>query len=110
MNRVILDLFYPLTQTIPKHLPDTHIHFEIYRSLAEATNAANKIQTSQLALPEDVCSTVFESATGYSQSVNNLSQTSLDTDNVFRDGVTEQLATVTGNPGYLATLSVGVAV
>jgi protocatechuate 3,4-dioxygenase beta subunit len=89
-----------------------HIHFEIYPSLAVATNASNKIQTSQLAIPEVVCDTVYESAEGYSQSITNLSRTSLDTDNVFRDGVTEQLATVTGNitDGYLATLTVGVAV
>lgn len=89
-----------------------HIHFEMYPSLAVATDAANKIHTSQLAMPEDICDTVFGSVEGYSQSVTNLSQITLETDNVFRDGVTEQLATVTGNvtDGYLATLTVGLAV
>ena len=29
-----------------------HIHFEVYPSLAKATNSANKIATSQIALPE----------------------------------------------------------
>jgi protocatechuate 3,4-dioxygenase beta subunit len=86
-----------------------HIHFEIYPSLATATNANNKIHTSQLAFPEDVCDTVYASS-GYSQSVNNLSRVSLSSDNVFRDGADEQLASATGNvtDGYLATLVVGI--
>jgi protocatechuate 3,4-dioxygenase beta subunit len=87
-----------------------HIHFEIYGSLAQATNANNKIHTSQLAIPEDVCDTVYATS-GYAQSVQNLSRTSLTTDNVFRDGVDEQLASVTGDVtnGYVANLVVGVA-
>ena len=32
-----------------------HVHFEVYPSLDDATNATNKLRTSQLALPEDVC-------------------------------------------------------
>jgi protocatechuate 3,4-dioxygenase beta subunit len=89
-----------------------HIHFEIYPSLAVATDAANKIHTSQLALPEEVCNTVFNSAEGYSQSVSNLSKITLESDSVFRDGVTKQMATVTGNvtDGYLATLVIGLTV
>ncbi len=87
-----------------------HIHFEIYPSLAVATNASNTIHTSQLAFPEAACAEVYSADAAYSQSVNNLSRVSLESDNVFRDGVTEQLATVTGNAtdGYLATLVVGV--
>lgn len=89
-----------------------HIHFEIYGSLAVATDGANKIHTSQLAIPEDICDTVYESVEGYSQSVNNLSQITLESDNVFSDGVEQQMATVTGDTtdGYLATLVVGVTV
>jgi protocatechuate 3,4-dioxygenase beta subunit len=47
---------------------------------------------------------------GYEQSVRNLSQTSLDTDNVFSDGYSLQLATVTGSVagGLTATLTVPV--
>ena len=47
---------------------------------------------------------------GYSQSVRNLAQTSLETDNVFRDGWTLQVPTFTGSPtaGYVATIPVGV--
>jgi protocatechuate 3,4-dioxygenase beta subunit len=86
-----------------------HIHFEVYPTLAGATSAGNKITTSQLALPEAVCTTVYASD-GYSQSVRNLAQTSLTRDMVFRDGWTSQLATVTGgvSEGYVANLTVPV--
>ena len=50
-----------------------HIHFEVYPSLAKATNSANKIATSQMALPEEACKAVYATA-GYEQSVQNLSQ------------------------------------
>jgi protocatechuate 3,4-dioxygenase beta subunit len=88
-----------------------HAHFEIYPSLSEATDAANKIHTSQLAIPEEVCNVVYATG-GYSQSVSNLAKISLETDTVFSDGVTGQMATVMANAtdGYLATLVVGLAV
>ncbi len=86
-----------------------HIHFEVYPSLSEATKAGNKITTSQLALPEDVCRTVY-ATDGYRTSVGNLAQTSLRTDMVFRDGYDRQLAAVTGDvsSGLVATLTIGV--
>jgi len=86
-----------------------HIHFEVYPTLAKATSAGNKITTSQLALPDAICKTVY-ATDGYSQSVTNLSRSSLTTDNVFRDGWTSQLATVTGSvdAGYVANLTVPV--
>ena len=88
-----------------------HVHFEIYPSLEQATAANNAIHTSQLGMPKDVCDTVF-ATDGYAQSVKNLSQISLDTDNVFRDGYSTQIATLTGDVrnGYRAALTVGVAV
>lgn len=73
-----------------------HIHFEVYPSLAKATNSQNKIATSQMALPEDTSAEVY-AITGYEQSVQNLAQTSLDTDNVFSDGYDLQIPTVTGS-------------
>jgi protocatechuate 3,4-dioxygenase beta subunit len=86
-----------------------HVHFEIYATLAKATGSANVVHTSQLAMPESVCNTVF-ATTGYESSVKNLSQLTLATDNVFRDGSTLQVATVTGDAtkGYTATLTVGI--
>ena len=50
-----------------------HIHFEVYPSLAQATDAANKIATSQLALPEDVCDQVY-ATDGYEPERANLKQ------------------------------------
>jgi protocatechuate 3,4-dioxygenase beta subunit len=73
-----------------------HIHFEVYRSLASATSAGNKIATSQIALPRDVCDAVY-ATTGYAASVRNLSQVSLERDNVFSDGWSTELGTVTGS-------------
>ena len=87
-----------------------HIHFEVYPSLAKATASGNKIKTSQLALPTDVCNAVY-ATTGYSQSVTNLARISFASDNVFSDGTELQMATVTGSvsEGYVASLTVGVS-
>ncbi|GAA1829856.1 hypothetical protein GCM10009836_04680 [Pseudonocardia ailaonensis] len=87
-----------------------HAHFEVYESLGKATSSGNAISTSQLALPKDVCDTVYATA-GYEQSIRNLSQVSLTSDNVFRDdGAARQLATTAGSvaAGYTATLAVPV--
>jgi protocatechuate 3,4-dioxygenase beta subunit len=87
-----------------------HIHFEIFPSLASATAGGNKVEVSQLALPEEACKAVFAEP-GYEASVNTLAQTTLAKDNVFSDGSSLQMATVTGNvtDGYVATLTVGIA-
>jgi protocatechuate 3,4-dioxygenase beta subunit len=86
-----------------------HIHFEVYRSVADATDATNKLRTSQLALPKDACDQVYASS-GYAQSAANLARVSLDSDMVFSDGYSLQLATVTGSAtdGYQATLRVPI--
>ncbi|GAA8850360.1 hypothetical protein DUHN55_33540 [Helicobacter pylori] len=87
-----------------------HIHFEVYPDEASITDASKAIATSQVALPQDVCSTVY-AADGYDASVGNLSSLSLTSDNVFGDdGGTSQLADVSGSvaKGYDVTLVVGV--
>ncbi|WP_282701114.1 intradiol ring-cleavage dioxygenase [Streptomyces sp. CC219B] len=86
-----------------------HIHFEVYGSLADATAATAITNTSQLALPADVCEAVY-ATDGYSGSVANLRRLSIETDNIFSDGYDRQLATVRGNAkeGYTATLVVPV--
>jgi protocatechuate 3,4-dioxygenase beta subunit len=86
-----------------------HVHFEVYPSLDAATTASGKLRTSQLAFPEDACRQVY-ATDGYAQSVQNLAQTSLETDMVFSDGYSLQLAKVTGNvdDGMTATLNVPV--
>ena len=87
-----------------------HIHFEVYPSLTAATNVANKIATSQLALPKATCDLVYATS-GYQSSITNLSQVSLASDMVFSDGSSLELATITGSiaTGLTATLTVAVA-
>jgi protocatechuate 3,4-dioxygenase beta subunit len=86
-----------------------HIHFEVYPSLAKATNSANKIATSQMALPDATCQSVYATS-GYQQSRSNISRVSLDNDNVFSDGYDLQMPTVTGDPssGYQLSFSCAV--
>jgi len=86
-----------------------HIHFEVYQNLTAAQSVSNKIATSQIALPKASCDLVYATS-GYSSSVRNLSQISLATDNVFSDGASLELATVTGDVanGMTATLTVAV--
>jgi protocatechuate 3,4-dioxygenase beta subunit len=86
-----------------------HIHFEVYPTLAAAQSVANKVATSQIALPKVSCDEVY-ATTGYEQSVRNMSQVSLATDNVFSDGASLALATMTGSvsSGYTAALTVAI--
>lgn len=86
-----------------------HVHFEVYESLDSATSATTKLRTSQLAFPQDVCEQVYATE-GYEDSVGNLAGVSLDSDGIFSDGYSLQMATVTGSvdEGYVATLSVPV--
>ena len=86
-----------------------HIHFEVYPSLAKATSSANKIATSQLALPEATAKAVYATS-GYEQSISNLSRVSLKSDMVFSDGYDLQMPTVEGDSssGYQLTFSCAV--
>jgi protocatechuate 3,4-dioxygenase beta subunit len=86
-----------------------HVHFEVFPSVASTSRASNKIATSQMALPEDVCKAVYATS-GYGQSVTNLSRVSLRSDMVFSDGVSLQQPAFTGNAtdGYVAKLVIAV--
>jgi protocatechuate 3,4-dioxygenase beta subunit len=89
-----------------------HIHIEVYRSETTATSFTNKLKTTQLAFPVDVCETVYSTATGYAASVTNLSRISFATDMVFADGTSTEMATVSGSvaDGYTVSLQVGISV
>jgi protocatechuate 3,4-dioxygenase beta subunit len=80
----------------------THIHVEVYRS-------GTIIKTTQIAFPESISAAVYVSGVYASK---GQSPTSNASDNVFSDGVINELATVTGNTmnGYTATLNIGIAV
>ncbi|WP_316575703.1 dioxygenase family protein [Nocardia canadensis] len=88
-----------------------HIHFEVYDDLATAVAGDNARLTSQIALPQDSCESVFAADSGYSASIENMSGVSLSSDNVFGDGWDAELATVTGTPAttMAVSLTVGVA-
>jgi len=91
-----------------------HIHLEVYPSLALATLYTNRVLTSQMALPRDICSAVYSGATGYSSSVSNLAAVTIANDNVFGDNSTAQIAQMTPtlsgsvNEGFTGTILVGV--
>lgn len=87
-----------------------HIHLEIYPSLATATGYGNKIKTSQLSFPLATLAEVYATA-DYATSAANLSGMSFATDNVFSDGTSLQIASVSGTTatGYTAALTVGIA-
>jgi len=87
----------------------THIHFQVF--LTAYSSTAKSTAISQMAFPASVTTAVYNSAL-YSSKGQNTSVTSFAADNVFSDGVTYQLATVTGNvtDGYTAELEVGLAI
>ncbi|MFC0454816.1 dioxygenase [Rhodococcus jostii] len=87
-----------------------HIHFEVFDSLESAVAGEDARLTSQIAVPQDACTTVFAYDSGYANSVRNLSQVSLDSDNVFGDGWDAELATVSGAPASGMTISITVGV
>jgi protocatechuate 3,4-dioxygenase beta subunit len=81
----------------------THIHVDIYRSGAI-------VKSTQIAFPETVSSAVYASGVYAAHGQNT--QTTNANDNVFSDGVTNELATVTGSTasGYTAMLNVGIQI
>lgn len=89
-----------------------HMHFEVYRDANTATSWTNKLKTSQIAFPTDVMSAVYNGSALYIASIANLAAISFATDNVFSDGTTLQMATISGSvaAGYAASLKVGIGV
>ncbi|HEY1152171.1 MAG TPA: intradiol ring-cleavage dioxygenase [Pseudoduganella sp.] len=87
-----------------------HVHFEVYRTLAASVSASNRIKTSQFTFPMATLNEAY-AASGYGTSVTNLARISYATDNIFSDGYSLQLASMTGNAtdGYVATLTLAVA-
>lgn len=87
-----------------------HVHFEVFPSLAKAASAAGRIKTSQFTFPMTTLNQAY-ATTGYATSSRNLSSISYATDNVFSDGTSLQMASVSGDAssGYTVTLTVGVS-
>lgn len=93
----------------PGRMP--HFHFEVYRSLDAAGVPAQRLKTSQLALPREACEAVYANAAGYSASVAQLRGISFASDGVFSDGVAQQMLALSGamEQGYVAALTLGIS-
>jgi protocatechuate 3,4-dioxygenase beta subunit len=91
-----------------------HIHLEVFRTLALATNRNNTSLVSQFALPRTDCQAVYTGSTLYGNSANNLNGVQLSTDMIFASDTAAQLAaetiTLSGSvaAGYTGTVTVGV--
>ena len=87
-----------------------HMHFEVYESLDAATSGSTKLRTSQLAIPAEISQDVYNNVAGYESSIETFSRVSLDTDGIFSDGYSLQLAKVTGSidDGLTLTLKVPI--
>jgi protocatechuate 3,4-dioxygenase beta subunit len=87
-----------------------HVHFEVYPSLDAATDPGNRIATSQIALPADICNEVYATA-GYEGSVRTMQGVSLGGDMVFgEDGGVRQLGTMSGSIADALTVELAVPV
>ena len=77
-----------------------HIHLEVFVNRAS-------VKTTQMAFPEDVSRAVYSQGV-YASRGTNFTRNS--TDNVFADGTTNEMATMTGSTtsGYTATLQIGI--
>ena len=80
----------------------THIHAEVYIN-------AQRVKVTQIAFPESISAQVYAQGVYASKGQNT---TTNSRDNVFSDGVNDELATVTGSvaSGLTASLTVGVSV
>ncbi len=68
-----------------------HIHFEVFSDSSYGT----KLLTSQMAMDDDAVDAIYAAASGYETSARN--DTDNANDNVFSDGVDDQLMSVTGD-------------
>lgn len=86
-----------------------HVHFEVYPDADSATTGENAIATSQVAFPEDMLGDIF-ALDAYAGSSENLSQVTLDTDNVFSDGYDLEMGTFSGDAtsGFVGSLAVAI--
>jgi len=78
----------------------THVHLEVFVN-------GSSVKTTQMAFPDDVSALVYAQGVYASRGQNPTRNT---TDNVFSDGVANELATMSGSVsiGYTATLQIGI--
>jgi protocatechuate 3,4-dioxygenase beta subunit len=80
----------------------THIHVEIYMN-------GRTVKTTQIAFPESISASVYRTGVYASKGLNTTTNAS---DNVFSDGVQDEMATLSGDAtsGYTGTITIGVSV
>jgi protocatechuate 3,4-dioxygenase beta subunit len=80
----------------------THIHVQVFMN-------GLTVKTTQIAFPEEVSSAVYRAGVYASHGQNS---TTNARDNVFADGVQDEMASVSGDAasGYAATLQIGISV
>lgn len=86
-----------------------HIHFEVFPDRASITDSTNNILTSQIALDETAAASVY-ALDVYGNSLSNLNNISLESDNVFSDGWDQQMAHLTGDAtnGFIASIDIPI--
>lgn len=92
-----------------------HMHFEVYQSLEAAADYRNRVLTSQLAIPADLCSAVYRADPAYRESIASFAVSPIDRDGIFRDNTAKQLAAQTlkvapaaTDGSYQASVSLGL--
>jgi protocatechuate 3,4-dioxygenase beta subunit len=85
----------------------THIHAQVY--LNDSLVEGSAIATTQLAFPVDITTAVYNSAL-YTKG-QNTSVTSFSADNVFSDGTSTEMLSLSGDTtsGYTATMTISIA-
>ena len=85
----------------------THIHAQVY--LNDSLVSGTAIATTQLAFPIDITTEVYDSSL-YTKG-QNTSVTSFSADNVFSDGTSTEMLSLTGDTssGYAATMTISIA-
>ena len=86
-----------------------HVHFEVYESLDASDERVQQAAHLPAGVPAGRLRGGLRHA-GYESSVANLAGVSLDSDGIFSDGYSLQLATMTGSvgDGFTATLNVPI--
>ncbi|MFT3790782.1 MAG: intradiol ring-cleavage dioxygenase [Rudaea sp.] len=85
----------------------THIHVQAY--LNDKLTQGTAVITTQLAFPQDITTAVYNT-TYYTSHGQNTVVSSFAKDNVFSDGTTTEMLTISGDVtnGYVASLTLGI--
>jgi protocatechuate 3,4-dioxygenase beta subunit len=92
-----------------------HMHFEAFESIEHALNGRQSVLTSQISMPANECSAVYEQDGRYVGATRNLSRLSYETDSIFADNTeaqkVQQMMTLEGSAGdgYRGSVVIGLS-